>query len=88
MKSMFLVCLLLVVSACNAAEVAFEKMSENELLAYNGSVGYLDYVYCSEYVRRGSFIRKRSCLTMRELLEGSISRLNTPSSSLSITFAK
>ena len=88
MKSMFLVCLLLVVSACNAAEVAFEKMSENELLAYNGSVGYLDFVYCSEDVRLGSFIRKRSCLTMRELLEGSISRLNTPSSSLSISFAR
>ena len=88
MKSMFLVCLLLVVSACNAAEVAFEKMSENELLAYNGSVGYLDFVYCPEDVRFGSFIRKRSCLTMRELLEGSISRLNTPSYSLSITFAK
>jgi hypothetical protein len=88
MKSLFLVCLLLLVSACSAAEVAFEKMSEDELLAYNGSVGYLNFVHCSEDVRLGSFIRKRSCLTMRELLEGGISRLNTPSSSLSITFAK
>tara|TARA_B100000780_G_C21051899_1_gene422456 strand:+ start:635 stop:901 length:267 start_codon:yes stop_codon:yes gene_type:complete len=88
MKSLFLVCLLMVVSACNAAEVAFEKMSEDELLAYNGSVGYLDFVHCSDDVRLGSFIRKRSCLTMRDILEGGISRLNTPSSSLSITFAK
>ena len=88
MKSLFLVCLLLLVSACSAAEVAFEKMSEDELLAYNGSVGYLNFVHCSEDVRLGSFIRKRSCLTMRELLEGGISRLNTPSSSLIISFAR
>jgi|TARA_B110000879_G_C11058248_1_gene465646 hypothetical protein len=88
MKSLFFAHLLLLVSACSTTEVAFEKMSEDELLSYNGSVDYLDFVRCSEDVRLGSFIRKRSCLTMRDILEGGVGRLNTPSSSLSITFAK
>jgi len=64
--STFIVLLLV---ACQTDQVAFHKMTEEELIAYNSTVPLGDNVYCINDVRTGSFIRRTHCLTLQEILD-------------------
>ena len=75
--------LLLLLASCAAPQLEFKDMSGLEILAYNRTVDYLDQVYCTERVDTGSHIRRRSCQTLRDIVEGVPSPLNTPSSNRS-----
>lgn len=73
-------------ASCNNTQQNFRKMSEEELLAYNASVPILDQVYCREEVQIGSHIRQRVCVKIRDVLDGTITSLNTASSSSSVPY--
>jgi len=75
--------ILLALASCTTATTKFTNMTPAELMAYNRTVEYPDRVHCSESVSLGSHIRRQECATYRELAEGRVSSLNTPSSSLS-----
>lgn len=60
-------------------------MTPAEIMAYNRTVEYLNQVYCSERVGTASHIPRRECITYRDLAEGRIGPLDTPSSSYSVT---
>ncbi len=58
-----------ILASCTGTDrLAFHRMTEIELLAYNETVEVPDWVYCFDEVRTGSFIRKRYCLTLLEIL--------------------
>ena len=68
MKRKFLaVTTLLALASCSTTVIPIERMSEEELFAYNKSVDFWDQVYCTNDIRTGSHIRKRVCATLREL---------------------
>ena len=75
--------LLLALASCTVPAKQFRQMSEAELMAYNETVEYLDQIYCSETQVTFSRIPRRSCITYREMQEGRIGKLDTPSSSTS-----
>ena len=77
--------LLLALASCTAPGVKFTDMTAAEIMAYNRTVEHLDKVYCSERVGTASHIRRQECLTFRDLAEGRIGTLDTPSSSYSAT---
>lgn len=77
--------LLLALASCATPGPKFHDMSPAELMAYNRTVEYLDQVYCEEEVGTGSHIRRNECMTYRDMYEGRVGSLNTPSSSRSIT---
>ena len=57
-------------ASCQVPEHApFRKMTEEELLSYNAVVALADNVYCFEDVRTGSFIRKKYCMTLQEIID-------------------
>lgn len=57
-------------ASCQSADNrSFRQMSEEELIAYNTTVALGDNVYCFEDVRTGSFIRKKYCLTLQEIVD-------------------
>lgn len=59
----------LVLASCSSTpeQIPFRKMSLEELLAYNATVPLEDNVYCFEEARTGSYIRKKHCMTVREI---------------------
>lgn len=68
MKKVFLTTIaILTLASCNQTNIPLERMTELELLAYNDSVAFWDQVYCTNDIRTGSHIRKRTCLTLRQL---------------------
>jgi len=75
--------LLLALASCTAPSVRFTDMTPEEIIAYNQTVEYLNQMYCSERVGTASHIRRRECITYRDLAEGRIGPLDTPSSSYS-----
>ncbi len=77
--------LFLALASCSAPGVRLTDMTPAEILAYNRTVEYLNQVYCSERVGTASHIRRRECTTYRDLVEGRIGTLDTPSSSYSAT---
>ncbi len=77
---------IILLSACATPQPRFEQMSEDELIAYNESVPFEQQVYCRQEVQVGSHIRKRVCVTVQDMLWGTIRSLNTPSSSSSIPY--
>jgi hypothetical protein len=76
---------LLTLASCTTAGVKFSDMTPAEIMAYNRTVKYLDQLYCSELVSIGSHIRRYECVTHRDLAEGRVGSLDTPSSSYSVT---
>ncbi|MDD9889547.1 MAG: hypothetical protein OXU66_08415 [Gammaproteobacteria bacterium] len=67
---LMLVAAAFVLASCQSADhVPFRQMSEQELIAYNTSVPLGDNVYCFEDVRTGSFIRRKYCLTLQEIVD-------------------
>ena len=56
-----------VLTACNSAQMNFERMSFPELVAYNRTVEPMDQIYCVEEIRAGSHIRRRHCETLIEI---------------------
>lgn len=83
-KTPALLLLLLPLASCHLQPRNFAAMSEAELYDYNASVEYQEQVFCSEEVRAGSHLRRRSCVTLGETLGGHVGRLNTASSSVSL----
>ncbi|MFT7470636.1 MAG: hypothetical protein ACI8XU_000528 [Kiritimatiellia bacterium] len=79
----FAIPLLLALASCTGSSTQFKHMSKAELIVYNRSVEYLDQVYCSREAVTFSNIPRRSCLTFREMEEGRVGSLDTPSSSTS-----
>ena len=80
---LFLLIPLVLLGACTAPSLNFAKMSDVEIVEYNSSVSFSNRVYCSDEVTIGSHIRKRNCVNFRNLFEGWIGTLDTPSSSRS-----
>jgi len=74
---------LIALASCTTATTKFNDMTPAELMAYNRTVEFPDKVYCSESVSLGSHIRRQECVTYKDLAEGRVRRLNTPSSSSS-----
>lgn len=67
--SLSLLLLFLILVSCQSSDTGpFRKMTEEELVAYNLTVPLGENVYCFEGVRTGSHIRKRRCLTLREIV--------------------
>ncbi|MEX0964216.1 MAG: hypothetical protein WDZ52_09290 [Pseudohongiellaceae bacterium] len=86
MKSLsFALPLFLLLASCTTAQPKFRDMSATELMEHNSTVSYSDQVYCTEEVGLGSHIRRRSCTTLLDQIQGRIGTLNTPSSSQSLT---
>ncbi|NKB34412.1 MAG: hypothetical protein GKR91_15075 [Pseudomonadales bacterium] len=68
-KLTFLLCTIFVLVSCQATDrTSFRQMTEEELIAYNSTVELGDNVYCFDDVRTGSFIRKKHCLTLQEIV--------------------
>ncbi len=87
MKVSFLVVFSLsLLSACVTPRPNFELMSDEELYAYNSSVAPLEQVYCTKEASTGSYIRRRTCTSLAELLNTNVGTLNIPSSSTSIRY--
>ena len=78
--------LLLALASCAAPGTKFSDMTPVELMAYNRTVEYLDQVYCQKRIGTGSHIRRQECTSYRDLAEGRVGSLDTPSSSYSITY--
>lgn len=66
-KIILTVTTILALASCNSSVIPIERMSEQELFAYNSSVDFWDQVYCTNDIRTGSHIRKRVCATLNEL---------------------
>lgn len=77
--------LLLTLASCVAPSTKFSDMTPIELMAYNRTVEYLDQVYCKKRIGTGSHIRRQECTTYRDLAEGRVGSLDTPSSSYSVS---
>lgn len=77
---------LYLLTGCATPRQNFERMTASELFEYNRSVGVMDQVYCTEDIRTGSYIRKRSCAKYSEVISGHIGTLDIPSSSTSYTY--
>ena len=87
MKAFFLVVFSsLLLSACVTPMPNFELMSDDELYAYNSSVDPLEQVYCTTEATTGSYIRRRSCTRLMDLLNTNVGTLNIPSSSTSVRY--
>ena len=71
MKNLLEVILFAVVLAsCNATDrTPFRKMTEEELIAYNSTMPLEHNVFCFEDVRTGSFIKKKRCMTLRDIMD-------------------
>ncbi|GJM12227.1 MAG: hypothetical protein DHS20C12_06300 [Pseudohongiella sp.] len=87
LRPYFLGALLLLLTSCAASGPKFASMSPAEIIAYNRSADYLDRVYCSERVGTGSHIRRQECNTYRDILEGKVGTLDTPSSSRTVIYS-
>ena len=60
----------IVLSSCNATDrTPFRKMTEEELIAYNSNIPLEHNVFCFEDVRTGSFIKKKRCMTLRDIID-------------------
>lgn len=59
--------ILLTLASCGSSRIPVERMTDEELFAYNESVDFWDQVYCTKDIRTGSHIRKQTCLTLKEL---------------------
>lgn len=77
--------LVLLLASCAAPKPKFQHMSTAELMRYNSTAAYGDQVQCRDEVRIGSHIRRRSCSTLIDQIQGRIGTLDTPSSSQSLT---
>lgn len=76
--------LLFALASCAAPAPKFHDMTAAEIMVYNRTVEYLDQVQCTERVGTGSHIRRTECNTIREILEGKVGSLDTPSSSRTV----
>ncbi len=87
MKTLLLgIASLLLLSSCATQELHFKDMSVEQLANYNSTASLPNKVYCSNEVRVGSHIRKRSCRKYLENIPGYIGTLDTASSSSSYSF--
>ncbi len=85
MKFVFALSTLILSVACTSAiQPRFERMSEQELIAYNSSVSVQDQVYCREEIQVGSHIRQRVCTKVRDMINGTPTTLNIAGSSSSV----
>ena len=73
-----------VLIACNTGQPRFESMTEAQLIAYNQTVSAQDQVFCSEQLHTGSHIRKRVCMSVKQMTSGLPTTLKIPSSSTSV----
>ena len=67
--------------ACQSTQQPFERMTDQELYTYNSTVVPMNQVYCSTEKQTGSYIRKRVCMTVWQIVNGLPGTLNTASSS-------
>ncbi len=72
------------VACSTSSQPRFDRMSEEELIAYNQSVPAQERVYCREEVAVGSHIRRRICSKVQDVINGGQTTLNTPSQTVSI----
>ena len=86
MKTVMTSCALLALVSCANTPPNFRQMSDEELPAYNSSVPIVEQVYCREEIQIGSHIRQRVCVKIQDLLDGTITTLNTASSSTSVPY--
>jgi len=67
-NSMFSLSLILLLASCQGTnETVFRQMTDEELIAYNASVPLEDNVHCFNEARTGSYIRKKHCMTLRDI---------------------
>lgn len=85
MRKLNITFVLLALTSCTAPGPKFSDMTPAEIMVHNRTVEYLDQVYCSERVGTASHIRRRECITYRDMAEGKVGALDTPSSSRSVT---
>lgn len=67
-KSILVIALSLLVTACQNAPVSFNSMTELELLAYNEERPLAEKVFCSTEAETSSRIRKRHCRTYEQIV--------------------
>lgn len=85
MKIVFALSVLVFAVACTSTtQPRFERMSDEELIAYNNSVPAQDQVYCRDEVQVGSHIRRRVCARVQDVVNGTQTTLGIPSSSASV----
>ena len=59
----------LIAVGCTSSPTNFASMSEEELYAYNMDRPILEQVYCRVEKTTSSFIRKRRCATVQQLVD-------------------
>lgn len=69
MKSLLLVCLAIIVSACNSNKPSFIGMSEVELAAYNRGLPPEKQIFCVQEANSSSYIRRRSCQSFEDWVQ-------------------
>ena len=70
-------------ASCNSAAVNFNAMSDEEILAYNQSVGQWEQVYCEQRASVRSRVPRRRCRTLLQMHQqniGNVEAINTISS--------
>jgi len=86
MVSLLSVALFFLVS-CNSAAMNFNAMSDEEIIAYNQTVGQWQHVYCEERASVRSRIPRRRCRTLLQMHQqdvGIVNAINAISSGQSL----
>jgi len=80
-KLLIVLSALVLLAACQVSDTpSFNRMTPDQLQAYNESVELLDMVYCFEEVRIGSHMKKKYCLSILEIataVENSAAQIGT-----------
>ncbi|MFP6838178.1 MAG: hypothetical protein VB962_01140 [Pseudohongiellaceae bacterium] len=82
MISLLSVALFFLVS-CNSAAMNFNVMTDEEILAYNQTVGQWEQVYCEERASVRSRVPRRRCRTLLQMHQqdvGNVDAINAVSS--------
>jgi len=82
--------LLMALPSCATNKPSFTKMSYEEIVAYNATVGTTEQVYCREELRAGTHIKRRYCETIAEYedrMYRTIGTLNSVNLGSSINFS-
>ncbi|MCB1671678.1 MAG: hypothetical protein R3F41_06320 [Gammaproteobacteria bacterium] len=68
LSPLLLMLAVLLAGCVSSSRLNFEKMSEQEIYAYNLDQPLLKKIYCYEDSGTGSYIRRRNCVTVEDYM--------------------
>jgi len=69
---MLLTAIILMTAGCAADRPRYDRMTEEELQAYNAGKPMHEQVYCYERRKTGSYIKKRFCDTIFDIVSETV----------------